>query len=66
MIVLGLLGLYLGLAFGLRSYLQLRRTGSTGFRGISGAPFSAAYRRRVGRFVPGLGIGLAPPPRGSV
>ena len=43
MIVLALLGIYLGLAFGLRSYLQLRRTGSTGFRGISGAPWSAAW-----------------------
>ena len=35
--------IYLGLAFVLRSVLQLRRTGSTGFRGISGAPGSAEW-----------------------
>lgn len=42
-VTLALLGVYLGLAFGLRSYLQRRRTGSTGFRGISGPPLSAAW-----------------------
>ena len=34
---------YLGLAFVLRSVLQWRRTGSTGFRGISGPPGSAEW-----------------------
>ncbi|MBP6571894.1 MAG: isoprenylcysteine carboxylmethyltransferase family protein [Gemmatimonadales bacterium] len=42
-IVLVLLAVYVGLAFGLRTYLQFRRTGSSGFRGISGRPFSAAW-----------------------
>lgn len=41
--MLGVLLAYLALAFGLRTYLHWRRTGSTGFRGISGAPFSAAW-----------------------
>jgi len=38
-----LLGIYLALAFGLRSAVQWRRTGSTGFRGISGSPGSAEW-----------------------
>lgn len=42
-IVMILLAVYLGVAFVLRSYLLYRRTGSTGFRGISGPPFSAAW-----------------------
>jgi hypothetical protein len=32
---------YLGLAFGLRSLLQLRRRGETGFKGIGGRPAPA-------------------------
>ena len=35
--------LYLALAFGLRSLIQLRRTGSTGVKGISGAPGSLEW-----------------------
>lgn len=35
--------LYLGLAFGLRSFLQWRATGSTGFVGASGRPGSAEW-----------------------
>jgi protein-S-isoprenylcysteine O-methyltransferase Ste14 len=42
-LVLALVLLYLAIAFGLRTYLHLRRTGSTGFRGISGRPGSAAW-----------------------
>lgn len=42
-VVLVLLAVYIGLAFGLRTYLQIRRTGSSGFRGISGRPFSPAW-----------------------
>src|SRR5690606_14337890 len=38
-----LLVVYLALGFGLRSWLQWRYTGSTGFRGISGAPGSAEW-----------------------
>lgn len=34
---------YIALAFGLRSLIHLRRTGSTGFRGISGRPGSAEW-----------------------
>jgi protein-S-isoprenylcysteine O-methyltransferase Ste14 len=42
-LVLALLVVYLAVAFGLRTYLHWKRTGSTGFRGISGRPFSAAW-----------------------
>jgi protein-S-isoprenylcysteine O-methyltransferase Ste14 len=42
-LVLTLLAIYLAVAFGLRSYLQYRRTGSSGFRGISGPPLSVAW-----------------------
>jgi hypothetical protein len=38
---LALFALYLALAFGARTFLQLRRTGSSGFKGISGHPGSA-------------------------
>ena len=34
-------GLYLALAFGLRTVMQLRRTGSSGFKGVSGRVGSA-------------------------
>ena len=34
---------YAAVAFGWRSYVQYRRTGSTGFKGISGAPLSAEW-----------------------
>ncbi len=60
-LALVLYGVYLGLAFGLRSWLQKRRTGSTGFHGISG---------RLGRspewlggvlFVVALALGFAAP-----
>jgi len=39
---LALYGAYLALAFGLRTAIQLRRTGSTGFHGLGGRPGSAA------------------------
>lgn len=42
-LALALFGLYFALAFGLRSVVQLRRTGSTGFKGISGRPGSAEW-----------------------
>jgi protein-S-isoprenylcysteine O-methyltransferase Ste14 len=42
-LVLVLVLVYLAVAFGLRTYLHWRRTGSTGFRGISGRPLSAAW-----------------------
>src|SRR5687767_7229710 len=42
-LVLALLVVDLAVAFGLRTYLHWRRTGSSGFRGISGVRFSAAW-----------------------
>jgi len=42
-LVLALLVTYVALAFGLRTYLHYRRTGSSGFRGISGHPISASW-----------------------
>lgn len=38
-----LLLVYFALTFGVRTWLQLRRTGATGFAGLSGRPGSAAW-----------------------
>jgi protein-S-isoprenylcysteine O-methyltransferase Ste14 len=46
-IALACYGLYLALAFCLRSAIQLRRTGSTGFKGISGLPGSLEWSAGV-------------------
>jgi protein-S-isoprenylcysteine O-methyltransferase Ste14 len=46
-VALGCYGLYLVLTFGLRSAVQMRRTGSTGFRGISGPPGSLEWSAGV-------------------
>ncbi len=43
---------YLALAFGLRTLIQLRRTGSSGFHGLGGRPGSAEW-------IAGVGFGLA-------
>lgn len=51
---------YFTLAFGWRSWLHWRRTGSTGFRGISGAVGSAEWCGGVLFIVALLGIALAP------
>ena len=51
---------YLALAFGLRTYLHRRRTGSTGFRGISGPPLSPAWLGGV-LFVVALAGSVAAP-----
>lgn len=51
---------YLALAFGVRSWLQARRTGSTGFRGINGSVGSAEWLAGV-LFVVALVIGVAAP-----
>lgn len=59
-IALALLAVYVALAFGARTALQLRRTGSTGFKGISGRPGSAEWAGGV-IFVFALGLGLAAP-----
>jgi protein-S-isoprenylcysteine O-methyltransferase Ste14 len=50
----------LGLAFGLRSWMQWRATGSSGFRGISGRPGSLSWWGGV-LFVVALVLGLAAP-----
>jgi protein-S-isoprenylcysteine O-methyltransferase Ste14 len=42
-VALGCYAIYLGLAFVLRSVIQRRRTGSTGFKGISGRPGSLEW-----------------------
>lgn len=53
-------GAYLALAFGLRTWLQLRRTGSSGFVGVSGRPGSAEWLGGV-LFGVALVLGLAAP-----
>lgn len=59
-LALGLYVAYLVLAFGVRSWLQLRATGDAGFRGISGRPGSAEWLGGVS-FVLALVAGLAAP-----
>ena len=57
---LGFYLLYLALAFGVRTAIQLRRTGSSGFSGISGRPGSAEWLGGV-LFVVALVLGLLAP-----
>jgi protein-S-isoprenylcysteine O-methyltransferase Ste14 len=52
--------LYMALAFGLRSALQLRRTGSSGFEGVSGRPGSAEWWAGA-LFVVAIAVGVAAP-----
>ena len=59
-LALALYVLYIGLAFGLRSFAQKRATGSTGFKGISGRPGSAEWTGGV-LFVVAVVVGLAAP-----
>lgn len=51
---------YLTIAFGLRTAIQLRRTGSTGFHGLGGRPGSAEWVAGVG-FAVALILGVAAP-----
>jgi protein-S-isoprenylcysteine O-methyltransferase Ste14 len=51
---------YLLLAFGLRTVVQLRRTGSTGFKGIGGRPGSAEWLAGVG-FTLAVVLGFSAP-----
>lgn len=53
-------GLYLALAFGVRTWLQVRRTGSSGFKGVSGKVGSAEWLAGV-LFVVALLVGAAAP-----
>lgn len=59
-LALALYAVYLGLAFGLRSALQVRATGSTGFKGISGSPGSPEWMAGV-CFAAALLLGVAAP-----
>lgn len=55
-----LYAVYLVLAFGLRTLIQLRRTGSTGFHGLGGRPGSPEWIAGVG-FALALVVGAAAP-----
>ena len=57
---LALYGVYLGVGFGLRTWLQWRRTGDTGFRGVSGRPLSPEWTAGV-LFVLALVAGVLGP-----
>ena len=57
---LAALGLYFVLCFGLRTLVQLRRTGSSGFYGISGRPGSVEWVGGV-LFVVALALGVLAP-----
>jgi protein-S-isoprenylcysteine O-methyltransferase Ste14 len=57
-LALALYALYLALALGLRLALHRRRTGSSGFKGISGRPGSAEWTGGV-LFVLGWAVGIA-------
>ncbi|HEX2095769.1 MAG TPA: isoprenylcysteine carboxylmethyltransferase family protein [Solirubrobacterales bacterium] len=59
-VALILYGVYLLLAFGLRTLIQLRRTGSSGFHGVGGRPGSAEWLAGVG-FTLALLLGVAAP-----
>jgi len=59
-LALGLYTLYLALAFGFRTWLQLRRTGNSGFKGISGRPGSREWTAGV-LFIVAIAIGVAAP-----
>jgi len=59
-LALGAYGVYLLVAFGLRTAVQLRRTGHTGFHGVGGRPGSVEWIAGVG-FAVALAIGAAAP-----
>jgi protein-S-isoprenylcysteine O-methyltransferase Ste14 len=59
-VALGLYAVALGVLFGVRSWVQWRRTGSAGFHGISGTPAEAGWWGGV-LFVVAMVLGLAGP-----
>lgn len=59
-LALALYAVYLLLAFGLRTVIQLRRTGSTGFHGVGGRPGSPEWLAGVG-FTVAIVLGVAAP-----
>lgn len=60
LVALSAYALYLALAFGLRTAIQLRRTGSSGFEGVSGRPGSAEWWAGV-LFGVAIAVGVAAP-----
>jgi protein-S-isoprenylcysteine O-methyltransferase Ste14 len=59
-LALGLYVVYMALAFGLRTWIQLRRTGDSGFKGISGRPGSLEWVAGV-LFALAIAVGVAAP-----
>ena len=59
-LALGFYALYMALAFGLRTWLQIRRTGESGFKGISGRLGSLEWIAGV-LFVLAIAVGAAAP-----
>lgn len=59
-LALALYAFYLVLAFGVRTVVQVRRTGSTGFQGLGGRPLSAEWLAGVG-FALAIVLGVAAP-----
>jgi protein-S-isoprenylcysteine O-methyltransferase Ste14 len=59
-LALGAYAVYMALAFGLRTAIQLRRTGGSGFEGVSGRPGSAEWWAGV-LFVVAIAVGIAAP-----
>jgi len=59
-LALALYVLYLGLAFGVRTVIQVRRTGRTGFHGLGGRPGSPEWLAGVG-FALALALGFLAP-----
>ena len=57
LVALGLFAIFAALGFGWRSWEQRRRTGSTGFRGISGRPGSVEWFAGVG-FVVAMAVAV--------
>jgi protein-S-isoprenylcysteine O-methyltransferase Ste14 len=60
-VALALYVVYMALTFGLRTLIQLRRTGSSGFHGIGGRPGSVEWLAGVG-FTVAVVFGAAAPP----
>ncbi|HMJ02086.1 MAG TPA: isoprenylcysteine carboxylmethyltransferase family protein [Conexibacter sp.] len=59
-LALALYLVYGGLTFGVRTLVQIRRTGSSGFHGVGGRPASAEWLAGVG-FVVALAVGFTAP-----
>lgn len=64
-LAIGVYAAYLLIAFGARTLIQVRRTGDTGFRGLSGRPGSAAWWAGI-LFVVALLVGVAAPIAGGL